>query len=403
MPKRKTKTRKLKGGSRRGPRSTTNNNTNSTASETSSNNEFNTAFFSEPLSLSVSHRAARNEQANRGLAILAGLGNNNNNDSLSPISHHSDENYGVPASTRTYVPSQGSPRASIPLSANNGVRRRLFDSESKHGNDYESDMKVPEDDDFGNPIYTKAQLLHDAVEADDLESVKIMATSPGDLESKNTAGRTLLMTAAEHASLPLLDFLLSEGAALDGQDVYGNTVFTCAALSKTNRFEKLTRLVNTMMARNTRITRLKNTNQSTWKDHLKELLNIADNDGNTPLMYAVMAEDLASVKLLLEHGATTLYANQAGRTPLMEAAKKPSEEGVKILTELLLHEMAVLVQSLDFPNSTKAQPTRTLNAMRRELHFIINYTSPDGATATQIATLMGNEEAARILKHLGGK
>ena len=86
-------------------------------------------------------------------------------------------------------------------------------------------------------------------------------------------GKTPLMVAAQNGDLPLMDFLLSKGAAIDS----------------------------------------------------------SDKQGNTPLIYAIRSGKIDAVKLLLDKGALIDAQNSAGFTPLMWALHKKQPEIAKLL------------------------------------------------------------------------
>lgn len=62
----------------------------------------------------------------------------------------------------------------------------------------------------------------------------------------------------------------------------------------------------------------------------QEMINEANNLGFTPLHYAAMGPSIATVKLLLNHGAVT-HRNNDGHTPFMCACSKGNLEAVRLL------------------------------------------------------------------------
>jgi ankyrin repeat protein len=68
-----------------------------------------------------------------------------------------------------------------------------------------------------------------------------------------------------------------------------------------------------------------------WRAMLPEALDHRGPGGSTPLMYAVLYADAASVRLLLDGGANASAANDAGATALMWAAGEP--EKARLLLE----------------------------------------------------------------------
>jgi ankyrin repeat protein len=53
--------------------------------------------------------------------------------------------------------------------------------------------------------------------------------------------------------------------------------------------------------------------------------------GNTPLHYAVSTNNLGAARLLMQHGADSYIKNHEGQSPLEKARKEGKAEMVKIL------------------------------------------------------------------------
>jgi len=64
-------------------------------------------------------------------------------------------------------------------------------------------------------------------------------------------------------------------------------------------------------------------------------INVADNDGRTPLIYAVIYQQLAAVKMLLKRGANINAKDHNGESALDWANKIGNEETIRLLSLLL--------------------------------------------------------------------
>ncbi len=153
------------------------------------------------------------------------------------------------------------------------------------------------------------QPLVDAVYYQDYNAmVALMGNGHQDLNVRDKSGRTPLIIAAYYDNLPILEYLMEQGADLNAVDSAGKTAMHYAI-------------------------------QNDAIIILKTLLekganpNIQDTEGNTPLMIATMAienkaekEKIATienkaeaVRLLLSHDADATIRNNAGYTPVTYA------------------------------------------------------------------------------------
>ena len=140
--------------------------------------------------------------------------------------------------------------------------------------------------------------------------------------------RGMLMAVSE-GDLPKVSQVLSEGCAVDVQDDELNTALMFAAESEPLIVELL-------------------------------LESGADPDrqnasGATALMYAIRAEDMDSIRLLMQHNASTSIRSRDGRTPI-DIARQTGSEAIMRLVLGLSDGLAL---------RAKAQPSLPMEVMRR--------------------------------------
>ena len=75
------------------------------------------------------------------------------------------------------------------------------------------------------------QLLKGA-ETSSLEAVEAALQKGADVDARDAAGRTALMTASMHSAIPIMQVLLQAGAGVDLQAVLGETALICAASAR---------------------------------------------------------------------------------------------------------------------------------------------------------------------------
>jgi len=165
-----------------------------------------------------------------------------------------------------------------------------------------------------------AQTLQEAIDKKD--TVKALALIKGgeNVNAIDANGATLLMTASRWANEPMVSFLLRHGATPDNpKSPKGRTclMVACAYYSGKGICQML-------------IDRGAN-------------VNIASNDGVTPLMLAAQNAKLDVVELLLKRGANPNAKDKAGKTALDYAnTADVSEYLVKSVKDTRLDKSAVI-------------------------------------------------------------
>ena len=121
-----------------------------------------------------------------------------------------------------------------------------------------------------------------------------------DIQVIGSNGWTALTLAAAKGHTDLLQWLIDKGADTQIRDVYRYTPFMRAVENGQDAVAVL-------------LADLPGTD-----------VNAQDEYDNTPLHHAVSANDIAMVRLLMQHGADPQIPNRDGATPVMLAADKPA-------------------------------------------------------------------------------
>ena len=129
------------------------------------------------------------------------------------------------------------------------------------------------------------------VKSNDLKAVEALIKSGRDPNTRDTAGRTVLMEAARYSTPEMVSFLIQHGANVNDRNDYGETAL--------------------MVTRNTEIARI-------LIAHGVDV-NARAKVGDTPLLMAAGYGGKGQVELLLDHGAKVNEADTDGMTPLMMA------------------------------------------------------------------------------------
>lgn len=140
--------------------------------------------------------------------------------------------------------------------------------------------------------------VHDAAWEGDLQSVKrAIEVDRMDVESRDRFGNEILFHAVSGNHMDVVRYLVEQGASPLIRSGDGSTlVHIAAGLGETN-------MVNFLLQQQCPI-------------------DEQDVNGETPLMFAILAEHRGMVDFLVAKGASMTVTNQSGRTPLQVASKK---------------------------------------------------------------------------------
>jgi ankyrin repeat protein len=161
-------------------------------------------------------------------------------------------------------------------------------------------------------LYAKAEDL--IRYTDDVKALSALIAEGVDVKRprKNSQGRTLLFSAATEGKIAMMDVVLKAGADPNAKDDEGMTALRDVAWTGKNQVNVTKRLIAA-----------------------KANVNIAANDGWTPLIQVMYADPAVAVpvaQLLLQAGADASIVNNEGNSALMLAAKR----GMPVLVPALV-------------------------------------------------------------------
>jgi ankyrin repeat protein len=183
-------------------------------------------------------------------------------------------------------------------------------------------------------------------------SLKDLHLIPAAFGSAMEAGRTALHWAAANGHLSVCEILLDWNCAIDAKDGGGDTPFHLAAC------HGRTFCATTLAARGSDTRAVNNfgwsaIHHTAWHGHdetfqalvgslpIRELLELPDKAGHSPLHLAVLRGHVKVVQQILSHGASTSLAGPCGYTPLHYAARQGSYDIFNLLLEHGANQLAV--------------------------------------------------------------
>lgn len=154
-----------------------------------------------------------------------------------------------------------------------------------------------------------------------LSDIKHYHRQGADINAKNCHGATaLLITLRSGEYYPIVYYLVSCGASILHSDITQPSVLHLAETRKyTEIFDYLSKQLNTQFL----LAIL--TNDTTETDALAQLgtdFNCTDEEGRTPLHYAVQYHGVGLVKWLCNRGSNPMKADNNGHFPITQAAEK---------------------------------------------------------------------------------
>ncbi|XP_062515378.1 kinase D-interacting substrate of 220 kDa-like [Corticium candelabrum] len=186
--------------------------------------------------------------------------------------------------------------------------------------------------------------LREAVERGDIESVTRLLEMKGDVNARDKDGNTLLMQACRKKKKEMVVLLLSKSADVNET---GDCGWTALIVSAIVRSEEITDLllnvkdINVMKGDywgRTAIHYAAGNNHVTIVERLLSCsvpVDINDNDGCTPLLFAAWHGDVCCVDVLLKHGASPQHESECGVSPLEIAKGKGHSDVVEMMEEAI--------------------------------------------------------------------
>ncbi|ETK79448.1 hypothetical protein F441_14997 [Phytophthora nicotianae CJ01A1] len=178
-----------------------------------------------------------------------------------------------------------------------------------------------------------------------VEVVRRLHRREVDLCYSSLDGRTLLHHAAASSgpgAIEVVEYLLHEPVIVDAIDKFGWTPVHVAVNSgNVSIVERLLvdganiTLQKEILSKRLHLVVRANHNEivDLLLSHSDIQVNVADHEGKTPLLHAVLLENYAFVQVLIEAGTDVNIYDQDGHTPLFVASQVQSENLVKVLLE----------------------------------------------------------------------
>ncbi len=157
------------------------------------------------------------------------------------------------------------------------------------------------------PVFAQSAFdrIFDAVDADQATEVRALLARGIDVNTVDRDGNTLLARAAQRGNRAVFALLLSSGARIESRNRFGETPLMYAALGGNEA------IVRELLARRARIN--------------------ADTPGWTAMHYAALRGHAGVLSLLIDGGGDVNVAAENGTTPLMMAASEGRSEAVALL------------------------------------------------------------------------
>ena len=150
-------------------------------------------------------------------------------------------------------------------------------------------------------------LLHISAKQNDLETVSLLIKKGAKIDSLDSEGKTPLLVALERRNVEVAKLLASNNASLFKKDIFGSSPFFYA-----REVALLSNILNS------------------------KTINQKDENGKTPLHYAVEDYDVLLVKQILTLGVPAIGIKEDGSNLLTVAYRSPSKTEAATIASLLL-------------------------------------------------------------------
>lgn len=209
-----------------------------------------------------------------------------------------------------------------------------------------AEQKKYEGDTLGNRPRPTTKYVYDtslvrAVKISDEDRVRTLMYANVNVNEKNYAGITPLTIAAEKGNMNIIKMLMEDGAMVNDKSSYGVTpIISAAAAGNTEVVEYLVAQGADVTAKDdwgkTALIYAANVDNPPLIANLikldKTAVNLPDNSGNTPLIYAAQKGLDDNLKVLLSNGADVNYRNPAtGLSAISAAAAEGNSSAIRLL------------------------------------------------------------------------
>ena len=277
-----------------------------------------------------------------------------------------------------------------------------------------AEQKKYEGDTLGNRPRPTTKFVYDtslvrAIKISDADRVRTLMYANVDVNEKNYAGITPLTIAAEKGNMEIIKMLVDDGKALVNEaSSYGITPIIAAAAA--GQEEAVAYLVNhgadvtakDDLGKTALIYAITIDNPNLIANLIQldnKAVNLPDNSGNTPLIYAAQNGLNDNVKILLANGANPDYRNPATGLSALSAA---AAEGQSNTIRLLVRTGKADVNIADLSGRTPifyAVEQNQEDALRTLLSLGANVNAQDhnGVTALMRASAKNRQDCVNIL------
>ena len=209
-----------------------------------------------------------------------------------------------------------------------------------------AEQKKYEGDTLGNRPRPTTKYVYDtslvrAVKISDEDRVRTLMYANVNVNEKNYAGITPLTIAAEKGNMNIIKMLMEDGAMVNDKSSYGVTpIISAAAAGNTEVVEYLVAQGADVTAKDdwgkTALIYAANIDNPPLIANLikldKTAVNLPDNSGNTPMIYAAQKGLDDNLKVLLSNGADVNYRNPAtGLSAISAAAAEGNSSAIRLL------------------------------------------------------------------------
>lgn len=277
-----------------------------------------------------------------------------------------------------------------------------------------AEQKKYEGDTLGNRPRATTKYVYDtslvrAIKISDTDRVRTLMYANVNVNEKNYAGITPLTIAAEKGNMEIIKMLVEDGkAVVNDPSSYGVTPLIAAAAAGNDK------VVEYLIAQGADVTAKDDLGKTALIyaigfDNPKlisslikldnKAVNLPDNSGNTPLIYAAQKGLVNNIKLLLANGAKVDYRNPAtGLCALSAAAAEDQSAAIRLLVrtgkaDVNLPDLSGRTPIFYAVEQDKADALRTLISLGAD----VNAQDNNGVTPLMRASAKNCQDCVNIL------
>lgn len=277
-----------------------------------------------------------------------------------------------------------------------------------------AEQKKYEGDTLGNRPRATTKYVYDtslvrAVKISDVDRVRTLMYANVNVNEKNYAGITPLTIAAEKGNMEIIKMIVEDGkAVVNDPSSYGVTPLIAAAAAGNDK------VVEYLIAQGADVTAKDDLGKTALIytigfDNPKlisslikldnKAVNLPDNSGNTPLIYAAQKGLVNNMKLLLANGAKVDYRNPAtGLCALSAAAAEDQSAAIRLLArtgkaDVNLPDLSGRTPIFYAVEQNKADALRTLISLGAD----VNAQDNNGVTPLMRASAKNRQDCVEIL------